>query len=398
MELMKILMFLFGVVSLFAVPSFHSFILAHIFLLGCFFLGTLIIFTKNIFLSEKEIFILSLGILFYASTLIGALNSNLTAGLITSQIFLLCLLTVFIAFKIDQNLIYIYLKGFTYSGIITSLYCMVDYIYFIKFNQTITTAIFPPALLGKAMGHTFVNLQNIKGIVFYRPSGLSWDPGFSITGIALSFVMVNEGIVKYKFKKLVLLIMVIGMLLSISKASIITVLTYLIFKLFQNINLFFSHVKFSVIALLTFLSFLVFLYIGLFINPDKFNQDISRHLKYFSSIFYVYRENLLGFLFGYGYTGIGVYFNRYVGWLKRQGEIPPNLNPESTLTDTFFYGGLVGASFWVYSFIVAFKKGDSRIKLVLFSMLLLTYGYIITSVWFNTVYLSVILLAINNKS
>jgi hypothetical protein len=355
MTLFKISLFLTGFFSLFAIPSYNGVLLVHIFLVISLFLSffLLAIYKKNIFLLKTEYFLLSIGILYYASVMFGTINSGAYSGLLTSQLFFMSFLLVIIMHKIGSNykLINIFLKGFVYSGIATSLYCIIDFIYFYSGNfNTLNNVIWPQMFLSKADDHTFLNRINLFGIILFRPSGFSWDPGLSITGLIIAFVLLSENIVKLKLRKLVFLLFIIAIIISISKTSIISLFFYLfIVKMVQNLHIKFGYGKVPALNFLAVLILFFFLYIGLFIPYDGSvsNLGTARHLKYFSSIFYFYNQNIFEFLFGYGYTGVGKYFNEYVTWLKDFGNFyfDNNLNPESTLTNIFFYGGAVGSLF-----------------------------------------------------
>ena len=101
-------------------------------------------------------------------------------------------------------------------------------------------------------------------------------------------------------------------------------------------------------------------------------------------------------LFGYGYTGVGDFFNKHVDWLKESpGFIfGKNLNPESTLTNIFFYGGIIGSLFWLFTSIFSFYYGNKKIKMLLITLLILSFGYAINSVWFNSLYTTIVLLSL----
>ena len=395
MTLFKISLFLTGFFSLFAIPSYNGVLLVHIFLVISLFLSFCLLFTKeNIFLLKAEYSLLLIGILYYASVMFGTINSGAYEGLLTSQLFFMSFLLVFIMHKIGDNykLINIFLKGFVYSGIATSLYCIIDFIYFYSGNfNTLNNVIWPQMLLSKSNEHTFLNQINLFGIILFRPSGFSWDPGLSITGLIIAFVFVSESIVKLKLRKLVLLLFSIAIIISTSRTSVISLLFYLfIVKKVQNLYIRFGYDKVSVLNYLAVFILFFFLYIGLFIPYDGSisNLGTARHLKYFSSTFYFYRQNIFEFLFGYGYTGVGQYFNEYVPWLKNTGDFyfDNNLNPESTLTNVFFYGGSIGSLFWVITYLQSFLKGAKEVKTILLILLLLSNGYAINSVWFNMIY------------
>jgi hypothetical protein len=393
----KILFLLLGATSLFAVPSFKGFLFVHIFLVLAFSSSLVQLLLqsrdKKILFNRQEILIVFLAFLFYASTMIGTINSKAYSGLITSQIFILTFITVLIGYKISNSeLLITLLKGFCISAIITSVFCIIDTIYFyINFKPLLET-ILPDYLMEKANEHTFMNRQLIGNVLVYRSSGLSWDPGLTITGVALAFIIINENIVRFKHKKVILTLSVLAVILSVSKTSIIVLAAY-------TVLIFLKKYKFNRIQLLNIAAFLLFvllLYIGLFIDYGKSDPSNERHIKYFSSIFYLYKADLLEIIFGFGYTGVGEFFNKYVDWLQMEPifVFDKNLNPESTLTNIFMYGGITGSFFWLLTFLFSFRKGNKQIKVFLISLMLLSFGYAINSVWFNSLYITIVLLSL----
>ena len=397
----KILFFLLGATSLFAVPSFKGFLFVHIFLVLAFSFSVVQLLLqsgdKKIFFNREEILIIFLAFLYYASTMIGTINSKAYAGLITSQIFILTFITILIGYKISNSeLLISFLKGFCVSAIITSVFCIIDTIYFyINFKPLLET-ILPDFLMEKANEHTFMNRQFVGNVLVYRSSGLSWDPGLTITGVALAFIIINENIVSLKHKKTILTLFIIAVIISVSKTSIIVLAAY-------TVLIFLKKYKFNRIQLLSIVAFLLFvslLYIGLFIDYGKSDPSNERHIKYFSSIFYLYKADLLEIMFGFGYTGVGEFFNKYVDWLQMEPifVFDKNLNPESTLTNIFMYGGIIGSLFWVLTFLFSFQKGNKHIKIFLITLMLLSFGYAINSVWFNCIYITFIFLSLSHNS
>lgn len=330
--------------------------------------------------------------------MVGTINSQSYSGIITSQIFILTFLTLFIGYKISNgDLLFVFLKGFCISALITSVFCIVDSIYFyINFKPLLET-ILPDFLMEKANEHTLMNRQLIGNTIVYRSSGLSWDPGLTITGVALAFILINENIVRFKHKKTILILLLLAVIISISKTSILTLFAYVIFTFLKKYRV----SRIQMLSIVTFSLFVLFLYMGLFIDYGKSDPSNERHLKYFSSIFYLPKANLLEIMFGFGYTGVGDFFNRYVDWLQEEPlfVFDKNLNPESTLTNIFFYGGLIGSLFWLLTFIFSFWKGDKQIKILLITLMILSFGYAINSVWFNSIYITLIFLPLlQNRS
>lgn len=93
MNFLRYTVFLMGFVSLFAIPNYKGFILVHLFLLLSFVISFfyLLIYVKKIKINKKEYIISSLILLYFATTILGTINSEDYDGIISSLIFLLCL-------------------------------------------------------------------------------------------------------------------------------------------------------------------------------------------------------------------------------------------------------------------------------------------------------------------
>lgn len=400
MFLLKINLFLLGLTSLMVIPEFNGFSTHHIFLLISLVLSLYLFFYKliktSIKFSSQELLAFAVGLVYYGSTLFGALNSEQIEGMLSSQIFIISFVLLFILYKLDYRLILILLKGFVLSGIITSIYIILDTIYFYTGHfKSLNEVIFPNVFLGE-IDHTLRNYFSLFGLILFRPAGFSWDPGLTVTGVVLSVVIVLEKIINFNHKRLFVFLMSLSILLSFSRTSIITLCIYFFIKIMKidKINIQFnSKIKISTLNSIIIFYILFILIIGLLIpynDTTPLSLGSIRHLKYFSSVFYYVYDfnNPFNLLFGYGYKGVGVFFNKNVDWLKETGNFifKPGLNPECTLVNIFFYGGIIGSIFWIYTFLLTLHYGDTKIKLLLFTLINLAYGYAINSVWFNISY------------
>lgn len=387
----KLSLFLFGLTSLFVLPSIGKFILGHFFLLLSIYFGIIVLLKKPVKFSNDDLLILSITILYSSATLIGSIYSDNISGAITTFIFLIVFFTIFISYKLDQLIIFI--KGFILSAVVTALFSLIDAYQFYFINQKPLLSFLPTYLLGKASEHTIENFTYIPllDLIAYRAAGLSWDPGLSITGIVIAYVILdNFYFFNEKLRKIFKFLFIVAILLSVSKTSIIAMIFYFLVKLFIK------YYSLKVLHILPALVFIGFLYIGLvFEYNDAYSQGNIRHLKYLSSLFYYFYQDLIGIIFGYGYTGVGVFFNHYVEWLYSVPgfKFEDGLNPESTLTNIFFYGGILGAIFWLFTFIKSYFYGDYRLKLLLLVLIVISFGYAINSIWFNGIYFSIYFLA-----
>lgn len=152
MNFLRYTVFLMGFVSLFAIPNYKGFILVHLFLLLSFVISFfyLLIYVKKIKINKKEYIISSLILLYFATTILGTINSEDYDGIISSLIFLLCFLTIFILFKLSKisniNLIANYLKGFFFSSLFTSVFSIIENIYYYITFRSLLQDILPKTL------------------------------------------------------------------------------------------------------------------------------------------------------------------------------------------------------------------------------------------------------------
>ena len=412
--ILEITIFLEGLVSLISIISYKGFLLVHFFLIISIILSLVYIFVSNkIFvLNNKWLKIVLLAFVFYFATLIGAANSNdFLGGLVASQLFLLTFSSIILYYIIDNGLkfVLIFVKGFIYSAIITSLYTIIDTLHFYlgHNHKSLNIIIFPKYFELKTNGHVLTNFQHIgHHLLLYRSSGFSWDPGITFTAVVLAFILLNENIIQIKYKIFSLLIMFIALIVSISKISLIALFIYFIIKIFKNKNVQLTKtIKIKVLSFLPILS-IIFLFCEGFFIPYLTYTDANfltpgneRHLKYFYSIIDYYKANILQILFGFGYRGVGVFFNKYVAWRASTGFIYKiGYGPPSTLTDLFLWGGLIGIIFWFYSYYITFINGSNEIKLLMIILIFLMFGYTINSVWFNSIYISLFTISYFKKS
>jgi hypothetical protein len=302
-----------------------------------------------------DYYLLALSILFYVSTMLGALVSNILTGMLFSQIFLISFLLLFFASKIDKFLIKKFLEGFVVSGVISAIYIMFQTVFFYLYHINLNEKLFPEFLLDKAQGHILTNFIGLGGIIFFRASGFSWDPAIVASALVFAIILINENIVNFKnFKFLAIIILTIGVLFSLSKTSIIGLFIYYIIKSlkFYKLRITLGNLKISMLSLITIFSFFILLYFGLFLEYT--GEGDIRHLKYFSSLFYFFNQNIFEIMFGYGYKGAGEFFNKHVDWFNKDiygFSFKEGFTPESTLTNIFLWGGLLGSFFWIISYI-----------------------------------------------
>ena len=375
----KKLVELVGCVSLFVVPSFHGFQLVHIALLLCVLLFLVAdingheIRIKN---QSSDFTLLGFAVLFFSGSIVGAVNSYSYAGIITSCIFLLCFLFAFFCAK--HNLLPYFFYGFYCSGIISGLFIIFDWFQFTYTVTPLSALILPESMLGKAGEHTLDNYCHILGNLVYRPCGLSWDPGLNVTGMTLSYIVAKEGFTGHYCKKLGRIIIISAIFLAISKTSIIVLTAYWLIKALKIQHYRTRYGKRVVIFYLIPILLCSLFLLGQLIqyNPNSENAGNIRHLKYFSSLCYCFLSNPVDFLFGYGFTNPGHFFEKYVPWIQSGDFTLAGTAAESTLTNIFLIGGFVGSTYWISAVILILKSNNSKLITTLFCVILLSFGFI----------------------
>lgn len=413
LKLLKITIFLEGLVSTISIISFKGFLLVHVFLVISIILSFIYIsISKKLgSLNNDWLLMISLAILFYAATLIGSVNSNILSGLISSQVFLLTFFSIVLYYILDSDLkfILIFIKGFIYSAIIESLYAFIDVLYFyLSSNHKSLNVLIPKYLTLKSNDHPLTNFVNYGHLLLYRSSGLSWDPGMIFTAVVLAFILLNENLISIKHKKIFLIIMFVAVIISISRVAIVALFIYFIIKIFKNKNLIIKRRKIKILNFLPIFSVFFLFIIGFFTPYLNYTNKLltagnERHLKYFSSIIDYYKANVFQILFGFGYKGAGVFFNKYVIWRYAVYHIYYNANignfgPPSILTDLFLFGGLIGIIFWLYSYFFTFFYGNNEIKLIMVVLIFIMFAAAIGSVWFNSIYISLFSMSYHYKN
>lgn len=376
----NIIILLLGFFSFFAMPQYHGIKLFHIFALLAFLL---LIFENSrvtINNSSRGYFICVL--LFYFSTMLGAISVSSVEGFLSSQLFLTYFLVVTLSFTNNKSKILV--KGIVYGGIFVACFVICDDIchYLLNFNEPLIMKLLPEFLL-ESQGHRLINIDYIFGYWVYRPSGFAWDPGMTMPGLLIVLILTQEFDIDMKFKKLVSLVLILAIIISLSKTTIISLLAYIFFKLFffQGKHL---TKKRKIFLGLLLLCIIVFLFnIGDYIEYNGYNGN-QRHLKYFSSLYYLFKADSINILFGYGFRNTGIFFNNFVPWLYYYG-FSNDAVVESTLTNIFLYGGIVGMVFWFYYAHKIFDSNNLKCILLLFVLVILSFGYSIVSCWFYLV-------------
>ncbi len=368
---------LLGFFSFFAMPQFNGLKLFHVFL--GFALITVLLSNPRIMISRENSVYISILVLFCACTLIGAIRMQSGDGIFSAFLFLMYFFVVTITYQSGR--IKPLLSGLYYGAIFVAIFIIADEIchYVLGFREPLISYLLPKTLL-ESQGHTLTNYVYIFGTFFYRPSGFAWDPGMTVPGLFLMYVINNE----YKFftkkKRIVDIIIIAAVILSISKATIIAMGAYWLLKCFVFTRKSAKKKRKWLYVLIIFaiLGFLIF--VGGSIEYNGYSGD-QRHLKYFWSLRYFTRADIMSILFGYGFRNTGAFFNRYVPWLSSYGFYEDAV-VESTITNIFLYGGGIGSLYWINYVYKIINSKNARCISILITLIILSCGNSIASCWF----------------
>jgi len=113
-----------------------------------------------------------------------------------------------------------------------------------------------------------------------------------------------------------------------------------------------------------------------------FDEGTVRHIKYFSELYNLVYASLPEMVFGYGYRGTGEFFNRYVLWLNEVHgfEFSEFSVAESTLTNLFLYGGILGSIYNLFLYFSLLVK-EKDYKYIVYLFILLYFGYTFENIW-----------------
>ncbi len=296
---------------------------------------------------------------------------------VISSVFLIFLIFEFNTHKLKKIFV-LFCNGFILSAIINVVWIFLDNIfyYFITPFRSINEIIFNNINLN--LEHGLTNRFLLNDFYLLRSSGLGWDPGG--IGPALLIALIISDILGKSFKIRVLLI--IGIIMTLSRTAILSLLLYIILKYAKNI----MRIRLNTLINFGIILYLLIVNALILIPPDKlgeyFKEGTVRHLKYFSEIYNIVYSTPKEILIGYGYRGTGEFFNKNVSWLYdlHNFYFKKNGIPESTLTNLFLYGGILGALYNIvlYFFLLVYEQ---KFKIVIFFLLILYFGYSFENIW-----------------
>lgn len=400
-KILKGLLYLLGFFSLFLLPSFGKLNMSHLslILLGLF-LGFLYFRYFHIrdfyFFYQNQRWIFILAAIYFFATIFGSWYHKNFIGILTSFVFLAIFsvtsLLAFFANKFQENFYRFFWLGFYTSVMASSFLIFMDFLLYL-FTQKVFVEFLPLPLTFSAGTHPLKNLDNplskyIPSWPALRASAFSWDPGLNGPALILGFVLSWEKIINFPLRRFGLFFILIAIFVSFSKTSLAGLLGYIFFKVLlktipqKKVSL--REKLFHIAPLGVFLGLFG---IGFFFSYEIteegfFNTSVLRHLKYLSSIVYLFNTSFWEIVFGFGYRHTGYFLLHYVPWFQIDLGFDPVQDMESFLTNVFLWGGLLGSIYWIYSFVKTYQNATEAIRLIFITILFLTFGYNFHAVWF----------------
>lgn len=392
--MLKKILYLWGFSSLIFLPYINGLKPADIFTILTFFvvlfffiayITTNKIYTKISFSVTLLYFIT---VLYITVTIIGSIL-NAYDGFVKSLlvairyyltitiIFLLFILSKFNYEKVNQYFIY-FVEGLIQSGILNVLWIIVDQVFFyiVTPSKSVNELLFHN--LNSNLEHVLTNRYLIMNIYLLRSSGLGWDPGGIGPALLICYILSD---ILGKSKKIKILLF-IGILLTLSRTTYLALIIYFIIIFFMK-NL---KVNIFLITSAVIFSFFLINQFVIFISPADlelyFEEGTIRHIKYFSELYNLIYANLAEILFGYGYRGTGEFFNKYVPWIYENHGFyfDENTVSESTLTNLFLYGGMLGGIYNLFLYFSLLIK-EKTFKVVIIMLIILYFGYTFENIW-----------------
>jgi len=377
-----------GLLSLIFIPYIYGIkIVDIILLLSLPILFLYVIYLKKI--DKLSLLALSLFGTFIIISIDGAIfNTESYKGIFVAIRYFLVLLIVISLFNINKKYFIFFKKGFLISAYITVFWMIVDtiYYYFIGHGISINQYLFSNFIIGNE--HDLTNRFAIGSLpLFLRASGFGWDPGGIAPALLIAYIINDfEKIYNKNW------FLIIGIFLSISKTSILILFIYFIYKIIMKVNFKLSKI------------FLISIFIAIFIISSSVNGNETdpakagniRHIKYPSSIIYLFESSPSEMLLGYGYRGTGEFFYKYVPWFKNNGiaysyRESKNKVVESTFTNLFLYSGILGSAMLIFMLIYIWVYGDKEEFTVIYFLMLGYVGYTFENLWSNFVIFSIVI-------
>ncbi len=277
-------------------------------------------------------------LLFVAFELFGALindpDSFSPEAAASVKLVLIATFAFLVSYDPSYRLASLYFRGFIAGCVATSLWMIADAVtFYLIAGRSLNDILFASDAASKLHSLTNIEDTSILPIPFFRPSGLSWDPGISIPGLVLGVVLGDW----YRWSRLWRALVVFAVLLSFSRTAYLALGVYFAYRLLKKVfpARFAKQVFTAVIA-----AFCLNSARSLYRPPDV-DAGSLRHLRYIGSLVYMYGAPFAEKVLGYGLGGSGVFFDKRVPW----GRIPffrPGGAAECGIVDLALAGGCRG--------------------------------------------------------
>lgn len=393
MKILKYIFKIWGFSSLIFLPYIQGFKPADIFTILTFivvlFFFLLEIAGKQLVFKISIIILYLLTVLYFITTIVGAFlnapNSFEKSLLVTFRYFLV-VTTIFMVFtilnfeihKIKSFFLY-FSEGFIFSGIFNGLWIIIDQVfyYIITPFYSVNEIVFSNINIG--LDHELTNRFAFHDFLLLRSAGLGWDPGGLGPALLVCYLL-SDILGKGKKIKLFLLI---AILLTLSRTTYAVLIIYFMIRFLKYVSklnenyLFVGAIFIFFVINLVILPFISVTYLGLY-----FEEGTVRHIKYFSELYNLVYASLPEIIFGYGYRGTGEFFDKYVPWLYEfHGfEFSDFSVAESTLSNLFLYGGIIGSIYNLYLYFSLLVK-EKIYKSVVYTLIFLYFGYTFENIW-----------------
>jgi len=377
---MKKLAYLIGFFSLIFIPYFYGIKIVDLFLLITLYILIIYVFLKKITFNKISVIYLCLFMFYFICTIMGAVyNTESYNGIFVGIRYILIFITSLLLLLYNSSMYQYYKKGFVHIAYLTVLWILLDtlYYYYGNIGISINEHLFSTLMIGN--DHVLTNRFKIGDLpLLLRASGFGWDPGGIAPALLIAFIIQSYEKGKYKF------LLILGILLTLSKTTIIILIFFLIYKFLEQYNQ-----KVSYFFIFSF--FIIVFTISLIANEkirSVYGDGNFRHIKYPSSIIYNLNTSPLEFLFGYGYRGTGEFFYKHVDWMKSQdfmNSIADSKNKvvESSFTNLFLYGGFLGSLIYFSFICIAIFFGTKEERAIVAFIMMSFVGYTFENLWTN---------------
>jgi hypothetical protein len=375
-----ILTYLLGLTSLFFLPYVKGIRLVDCIAALLLFLAAVYFLLHRIKVQLSHLAVFVVFIFYYSVTIAGAvLNAQTHDGVLISLRYMMVTLLVFLLISLDKKLFERFTSGFIASALLNVAAIILDQLLFAAHvtGVSITEKIFSIPLLTDGVSHTITNYAWVSGVLMLRACGFSWDPGAMGPAIMIAYLFHD-----FRGGKLGPLF-IIGILLTLSKTTIIFLAIYLFYKMLRALR-----IRDFMLYIVSAVAFSVIILASIAVPP--YSNSIAagniRHIKYIASIADIVHAPAQEMFLGYGYRGVGEFFRNNVDWFALhtryyEFDFGPVSVVESSFTNMLLYGGVPGIAWNLFVFFRILLRGERRLKIIYLFLVFLYIGYTFENFW-----------------